>query len=90
MLIKDIKKNVAGVVNKPNSMGERVCCRGHACAAKTYAGGYVSDGAAVEVDNLAGEEQVMRCFHAARHTLSEHSNMLKKLFLQIGLRVFLH
>ena len=49
-----------------------------------------SDGAAAGVGVLAGNERIMRPFHAARHTLSEHLNLLKKLFLQIGLRVFVH
>jgi hypothetical protein len=81
---------VAGVVNMPKSMAEHMCCRGHACAARTYGGKYVSDGATAEVDDLAGNEQTMKRFRAARHTLSEHSNMLKKLFLQISLRVFVY
>jgi len=71
-------------------MAEHVCCRVHACAARTYAGEYVSDRAAAEVDDLAGNERIMRRFHAARHTLSEHSDMVKKLFLQLGLSVFVH
>jgi hypothetical protein len=63
---------VTGVVNKPKSMGERVCCRGPACAGKTNIGEYVSDGAAAGVDVSAGNERAMRHFHAVRHTPSEH------------------